>query len=63
MIKNYSSKYLPLTLDVSQFGYLLESDSKYKYLNDLKSQILLHNNLPIVLSDDKVLNKCNLDLK
>ncbi len=62
--KIFRSDYLPLTLDNNQYGFLVENELKYNYLEQLKMNILNRNMLVSdLLNNNELINKSNIFIK
>lgn len=62
--KNFNTKYLPLTLNKSNLGFLVEGDLKSAYINQLTTTSLNTNvQLPLILGSTDLLKKCDIFIK
>lgn len=59
--KFFSSNYLPLTINNSNFGYLIEGDLKFNYIKSLKSNIESSGQqIPDILSNSNLISNSNI---
>jgi hypothetical protein len=59
--KIFSSNYLPLTINNKYFGFLIENELKYKYINQLISNILNSGMIiPDILNNSDLIKKSNI---